>query len=326
MPYRRNHSGRCKTTNRINAVRQFGRNGNLPQTAVCRLQKTINIFGNRILQAFRIMRTFARQREERTFQMRAKNVRASIHHATHGLKIGAHHIKRIGDQTEHLAGGAVHHMTCASRAYALHAIIEGAPPRTVRMNVDVTGSHHAACSVSYGTGRTGHGISGTSRTDRTGISIGANCSLRIQTDACASRSKIIVPITSRNNRTTIGNYPIMFRNTSRIDFARIVNRKRAGRLRQRNVHLIRKTLPRLFHIQTFRLTSSHIPQLASNSSSQWRNSPANSHLRVPIPPASGGILPLTGQKRPECSSKWKNPNASGHRLRSSNQMCCQEGL
>ena len=293
MPYRRNHSGRCKTTNRINTVRQFGRNGNLPQTAVCRLQKTINIFGNRILQAFRIMCTFARQREERTFQMRAKNVRASVHHATHGLKIGAHHIKRIGDQTEHLAGGAVHHMTCASRAYALHAIIEGAPPRTVRMNVDVTGSHHAACSVGYGTGRTGHGISGTSRTDRTGISIGTNCSLRIQTDACASRSKIIVPITSRDNRTTIGNYPIMFRNTSRIDFARIVNRKRAGRLRQRNVHLIRKTLPRLFHIQTFRLTSSHIPQLASNSSSQWKNCPADKPISVQKPPVGGEILPLT---------------------------------
>ncbi len=140
------------------------------------------------------------------------------------------------------------------------------------MNVDVTGSHHATCSVGDGTSRTGHGIAGISRTDRIGISIG------IQTDACASRSKIIVPIPSRNNRTTIGNYPIMFRNTSRIDFARIVNRKRAGRLRQRNVYLIRKTLPRLFHIQTFLLTSSHIPQLAS------------------ILPASGRIAPLTGRK------------------------------
>ena len=293
MSYRRNHSCRCKTTNRINTVRQFGRNGNLPQTAVCRLQKTINILGKRILQAFRIMCTFARQREERSFQMRAENVRASIHHATHGLKIAAHHIKRIGDQTEHLAGGAVHHMTCASRAYALHAIIEGTAPRTVRMNVNITGSHHATCSVGYGTGRTGHGISGTSRTDRTGISIGTNCSIRIQTDACASRSKIIVPITSRNNRATIGNQPIMFRNTSRIDFARIANRKRAGRLRQRNVHLIRKTLPRLFHIQTFRLTFSHIPQLASNSSSQWKNYPADKPISVQKPPVGGEILPLT---------------------------------
>ena len=146
------------------------------------------------------------------------------------------------------------------------------------MNVDVTGSHHATCSVGDGTSRTGHGIAGISRTDRTGISIGTNCSIGIQTDACASRSKIIVPIPSRNNRTTIGNYPIMFRNTSRIDFARIVNRKRAGRLRQRNVHLIRKPFPRLFHIQTFLLTPSHIPQLAS------------------ILPASGRIAPLTGRK------------------------------
>ena len=167
-------------------------------------------------------------------------------------------------------------MTCASHAYALHTIIEGTSPRTVRMNVDVTGSHHATCSVG----------DGTSRTDRIGISIG------IQTDACASRSKIIVPIPSRNNRTTIGNYPIMFRNTSRIDFARIVNRKRAGRLRQRNVHLIRKTLPRLFHIQTFRLTSSHIPQLASNSSSQWKNCPADRPKNVQNVPASGRIRTL----------------------------------
>ena len=189
------------------------------------MQKPINIFGNRIFQAFRIMRTFARQRKERTLQMRSKNVRASTHHATHGLKIGAHHVKRVGDQTEHLTGGAVHHMTCASHAYALHTIIEGTPPRTVRMNVDVTGSHHAACSVGHETGRTGHGIAETNRTDRIGISIG------IQTDACACRSKIIVPIPSRNNRATIGNQPIMFRNTSRIDFARIVNRKRTGRLR-----------------------------------------------------------------------------------------------
>ena len=189
------------------------------------MQKPINIFGNRIFQAFRIMRTFARQRKERTFQMRSKNVRASTHHATHGLKIGAHHVKRVSDQTEHLTGGAVHHMTCAGHAYALHTIIEGTPPRTVRMNVDVTGSHHAACSVGHETGRTGHGIAGTNRTDRIGISIG------IQTDACACRSKIIVPIPSRNNRATIGNQPIMFRNTSRIDFARIVNRKRTGRLR-----------------------------------------------------------------------------------------------
>ena len=154
------------------------------------------------------------------------------------------------------------------------------------MNVDVTGSHHATCSVGDGTSRTGHGIAGISRTDRIGISIG------IQTDACASRSKIIVPIPSRNNRTTIGNYPIMFRNTSRIDFARIVNRKRAGRLRQRNVYLIRKTLPRLFHIQTFRLTSSHIPQLASNSSSQWKNCPADRPKNVQNVPASGRIRTL----------------------------------
>ena len=190
------------------------------------MQKPINIFGNRILQAFRIMRTLARQREERSFQMSAENVRAGTHHAMHGLKIGAHHVERIGDQTEHLTGGAVHHMTCASHAYALHTVIEGTSPRTVRMNVDVTGSHHATCSVGDGTGRTGrHGIAGISRTDRTGISIG------IQTDACASRSKIIIPIPSRNNRATIGNQPIMFRNTSRIDFARIVNRKRTGRLR-----------------------------------------------------------------------------------------------
>ncbi len=224
------------------------------------------------------------------------------------------------------------------------------------MNVDVTGSHHATCSVGDGTSRTGHGIAGISRTDRIGISIG------IQTDACASRSKIIVPIPSRNNRTTIGNYPIMFRNTSRIDFARIVNRKRAGRLRQRNVHLIRKPLPRLFHIQTFLLTPSHIPQLASNSSSQWKNYPADKPISNPILPVSGEILPLTAtsesqflqsveesglpntpvppktfqrveessrwkaEKRPECSSEWKNPDASGHRLRSSNQMRCQAGL
>ena len=217
------------------------------------------------------------------------------------------------------------------------------------MNVDVTGSHHATCGVGYGTGRTG-------------ISIGTNCSISVQTDACASRSKIIVPISSRNNRTTIGNQPIMLRNTSRIDFARIVNRKRAGRLRQRNVHLIRKTLPRLFHIQTFRLTSSHIPQLASNSSSQWKNCPADRPISNPILPVSGEILPLTAtsesqflqsveesglpntpvppktfqrveesarwkaEKRPECSSEWKNPDASGHRLRSSNQMRCQAGL
>ena len=151
---------------------------------------------------------------------------------------------------------------------------------------DVTGSHHATCSVGDGTSRTGHGIAGISRTDRIGISIG------IQTDACASRSKIIVPIPSRNNRTTIGNYPIMFRNTSRIDFARIVNRKRAGRLRQRNVYLIRKTLPRLFHIQTFRLTSSHIPQLASNSSSQWKNCPADRPKSVQNVPANGRIRTL----------------------------------
>ncbi len=85
----------------------------------------------------------------------------------------------------------------------------------------------------------------------------------------------------------------MFRNTSRIDFARIVNRKRAGRLRQRNVHLIRKTLPRLFHLHTFRLTSSHIPQLASNSSSQWKNYPADKPISVQKPPAGGEILPLT---------------------------------
>ena len=154
----------------------------------------------------------------------------------------------------------------------------------------------------------------------------------------------------------------MFRNTSRIDFARIVNRKRAGRLRQRNVHLIRKTLPRLFHLHTFRLTSSHIPQLASNSSSQWKNYPADKPISVQKPPAGGEILPLTAtsesqflqsleesgrrntlvlsktfqrveessrweaEKRPECSSEWKNPDASGHRLQSSNQMCCQAGL
>ena len=98
------------------------------------------------------MRTLARQRKERSFQMRAENVRAGAHHAVHGFEIGAHHVKRIGDQTEHLAGGAVHHVTCASHAYALHAIIEGTAPRTVRMNVDVTGSHHATCSVGYGTG------------------------------------------------------------------------------------------------------------------------------------------------------------------------------
>ena len=189
------------------------------------------------------------------------------------------------------------------------------------MNVDVTGSHHATCSVGDGTSRTGHGIAGISRTDRIGISIG------IQTDACASRSKIIVPIPSRNNRTTIGNYPIMFRNTSRIDFARIVNRKRAGRLRQRNVHLIRKPLPRLFHIQTFRLTSSHIPQLASNSSSQWKNCPADKPISVQKPPVGGEILPLTAtsesqflqsveesgpQDTPYCpkpSSEWRNPPA-----------------
>ncbi len=71
--------------------------------------------------------------------MRSKNVRASTHHATHGLKIGAHHVERVGDQTEHLTGGAVHHMTCAGHAYALHTVIEGTPRRTVRMNVDVTG-------------------------------------------------------------------------------------------------------------------------------------------------------------------------------------------
>ena len=124
-----------------------GGDGDLSQTAVRSMQKPINIFGNRIFQAFRIMRTFARQRKERTFQMRSKNVRASTHHATHGLKIGAHHVERVGDQTEHLTGGAVHHMTCAGHAYALHTVIEGTPPRTVRMNVDVTGSHHAACSV-----------------------------------------------------------------------------------------------------------------------------------------------------------------------------------
>ena len=205
-------------------------------------------------------------------------------------------------------------MTCASHAYALHTIIEGTSPRTVRMNVDVTGSHHATCGVGYGTGRTG-------------ISIGTNCSISVQTDACASRSKIIVPISSRNNRTTIGNQPIMLRNTSRIDFARIVNRKRAGRLRQRNVHLIRKTLPRLFHIQTFRLTSSHIPQLASNSSSQWKNCPADRPISNPILPVSGEILPLTAtsesqflqsveesgpQDTPYCpkpSSEWRNPPA-----------------
>ena len=72
----------------------------------------------------------------------------------------------------------------------------------MRMNVDVTGSHHAACSVGHETGRTGHGIAETNRTDRIGISIG------IQTDACACRSKIIVPIPSRNNRATIGNQPL----------------------------------------------------------------------------------------------------------------------
>ena len=356
MSYRRNHSGRREATNRINAVRQFGGDGDLTQTAACRLQKPINIFGNRILQTFRIMRTLARQRKERSFQMRAENVRAGAHHAVHGLKIGAHHVKRIGDQTEHLAGGAVHHVTRASQTYALHAIIEGTAPRTVRMNVNITGSHHATCSVGYGTGRTGHGIAGISRTDRIGISIG------IQTDACASRSKISVPIPSRNNRATIGNQPIMFRNTSRIDFARIANRKRTGRLRQRNVHIIRKPLTRLFHLHTFQFTPSHIPQLASNSSIQWKNYPADKPISNPILPVSGEILPLTAtsesqflqsveesglpntpvlpktfqrveessrwkaEKRPECSSEWKNPDASGHRLRSSNQMCCQAGL
>lgn len=192
------------------------------------MQKPINIFGNRIFQAFRIMRTFTRQRKERTLQMRSKNVRASTHHATHGLKIGAHHVKRVGDQTEHLTGGAVHHMTCASHAYALHTIIEGTPPRTVRMNVDVTGSHHAACSVGHETGRTGHGIAETNRTDRIGISIG------IQTDACACRSKIIVPIPSRNNRATIGNQPLRDatlgdRHAPDIDFMSTLNQGKVER-------------------------------------------------------------------------------------------------
>lgn len=154
----------------------------------------------------------------------------------------------------------------------------------------------------------------------------------------------------------------MFRNTSRIDFARIMNRKRTGRLRQRNVHLIRKPLTRLFHLHTFQFTHSHIPQLASNSSSQWKNYPADKPISNPILPVSGEILPLTAtsesqflqsveesglpntpvlpktfqrveessrweaEKRPECSSEWKNPDASGHRLRSSNQMRCQAGL
>lgn len=136
----------------------------------------------------------------------------------------------------------------------------------------------------------------------------------------------------------------MFRNTSRIDFARIANRKRTGRLRQRNVHIIRKPLTRLFHLHTFQFTPSHIPQLASNSSIQWKNYPADKPISNPILPVSGEILPLTAtsesqflqsveessrweaEKRPECSSEWKNPDASGHRLQSSNQMCCQAGL
>ena len=36
MSYRRNHSGRREAANRINAVRQFGGDGDLTQTAVCR--------------------------------------------------------------------------------------------------------------------------------------------------------------------------------------------------------------------------------------------------------------------------------------------------
>ena len=119
----------------------------------------------------------------------------------------------------------------------------------------------------------------------------------------------------------------MLRNTSRIDFARIANRKRTGRLRQRNVHIIRKPLTRLFHLHTFQFTHSHIPQLASNSSSQWKNYPADKPISNPILPVSGEILPLTATSEsqflqsveesglpntpycPKPSSEWRNPPA-----------------
>lgn len=140
---------------------------------------------------------------------------------------------------------------------------------------------------------------------------------------------------------------------------RIANR--TGRLRQRNVHLIRKPLTRLSHLHTS-IHSQPSSSISHNSPFSGRITPLTSPISNPILPVSGEILPLTAtsesqflqsveesglpntpvlpktfqrveessrweaEKRPECSSEWKNPDASGHRLRSSNQMCCQAGL
>lgn len=124
MSDRGNHPCLAETAYRLNAMRQLGRDGDLPYASLRGFQQPVHHRRFRVAQTIRIMRAFARKRQKRTLQMGAQTVRAKRALPGHRSHIRAHHVKRVRDQTQHLTGGAMHRMPGPCRGDPLVAVIE----------------------------------------------------------------------------------------------------------------------------------------------------------------------------------------------------------
>lgn len=119
----------------------------LPQAAVGRPDERRDAFGRQVAQARGVVRALVQWRDERAFEMRAKDVGACTHRLAYVAQIGFHHAQRIGDEAAHLPRGAMEHVPGARGADAVCAVVERLAPRAVRMDVHIPGREQHAVRV-----------------------------------------------------------------------------------------------------------------------------------------------------------------------------------
>lgn len=159
------------------------------------------------------MGAFPGHGEERSFEVRAQNIRAVRHHVVDRLQVTADDVDGIGDEAQDLSRRSVRHVSGSGGRDPLLAVIERASPCAVRVDVDVSGRHHHSISV--------------------------NNMILLDVDQPAGRFEGRFGASRFDYRPSVGNEPTVFRHSTRVDDCGAVHREWHDLLEERVVDSFR---------------------------------------------------------------------------------------
>lgn len=93
------------------------------------------------------MGAFPGHGEERSFEVRAQNIRAVRHHVVDRLQVTADDVDGIGDEAQDLSRRSVRHVSGSAVVIPFSPSSNELPHAAVRVDVDVPGRHHHSVSV-----------------------------------------------------------------------------------------------------------------------------------------------------------------------------------